>query len=306
MKRAIWVLSLAAALHPVALATPTIAFAQGKPAPAQPQQAQDLLARGQQLFEDQQYEESIQVLSAALLRPGNTKAQKLEIHRLLALNYITLKRNDEAENAVRGLLVENPDYQLPASESPRFRDFFAAVRKKWEAEGRPGLKTEEEPPAPVTLKHSSPSQVDAGSQVDLVAKVDDPKKRVKEVKIFFRTGSSGEFEEAEATLDGAAVRASIPPSVVKPPLVEYYFQVFDNTGAPVGSRGDATTPLRIVVPEPSKGWVLPVILGSSLLAVGATFGILAAAGVFKGSPGGAPPGGGGGGGTGLVNVTILE
>ena len=64
-------------------------------------QPQDLIAKGQQLFEDQQYEDSVQTLSAALLRPNNTKDQKVEIYRLLALNYITLGRKDEADNAVR-------------------------------------------------------------------------------------------------------------------------------------------------------------------------------------------------------------
>src|SRR6185503_19592424 len=115
-------------------------------APAFAQQhrtAQDLVARGRSLFDDQQYEESIQTLSAALLRPSNTLAQKVEIYRLLALNYITLGRKDEAENAVRGLLVQQPDYEIPAKESPRFRDFFAHSRAKWEAEGRPGLAKEE-------------------------------------------------------------------------------------------------------------------------------------------------------------------
>ncbi|MBX3203150.1 MAG: hypothetical protein KF894_33810, partial [Labilithrix sp.] len=90
----------------------SLAFAQPKPAPAKPaasapaqQPPQDLIAKGQELFEDQQYEDSIQTLSAALLRPSNTKEQKVEIYRLLALNYITLGRKDEADNAVRGLLV---------------------------------------------------------------------------------------------------------------------------------------------------------------------------------------------------------
>ena len=96
------------------LSTP--AFAQQPPQPIGPAKAQppasegrgqpvDLIQKGQAQFDEQQYEESIQTLSAALLRPSNTQAQKVEIYRLLALNYITLGRKDEAENAVRGLLV---------------------------------------------------------------------------------------------------------------------------------------------------------------------------------------------------------
>ena len=69
----------------------TASFAQPKPASktAAPAQPQDLIAKGRQLFEDQQYEDSIETLSGALLRPSNTKEQKVEIYRLLALNYIT-------------------------------------------------------------------------------------------------------------------------------------------------------------------------------------------------------------------------
>src|SRR5579885_2262049 len=107
------------------------------PAMAQPKQ-QDLIARGRGLYEDQQYEESIQTLSAAILRPNLAKEQKVEVLRLMALNYITLNRKDEGESAVRGLLAIDPSYELPKNESPRFRDFFAAARKKWEADGRPG------------------------------------------------------------------------------------------------------------------------------------------------------------------------
>ena len=87
-----------------------------------------LTARGQQLFDDQQYEESLQVLSAALVRPGNSPAQRIEIYRLLAYNYITLGRHDEAESACRGIFSLDPSFTLSDRESPRFRDFFVAAR----------------------------------------------------------------------------------------------------------------------------------------------------------------------------------
>ena len=75
-KRANWL------VHGVALSSVGSAFAQGKGGAHAPAQ-QDLIQRGRALFDDQQYEESIQALSAALVRPSNTKAQKLEIYRLL-------------------------------------------------------------------------------------------------------------------------------------------------------------------------------------------------------------------------------
>jgi tetratricopeptide (TPR) repeat protein len=319
-----WI-SLVACLHMIVLATPAFAAppetpmigpapppapakAQSTPAkPASPAKPVDLIQKGQLQFEEQQYEESIQTLSAALLRPSNTSTQKVEIYRLLALNYITLGRKDEAENAVRGLLVQQPDYQIPATESPRFRDFFSQARTKWEAEGRPGIVKDEPTQKPVVLKHGSPTQVDAGNNLELRGKLDDPEGRTGSVKLFYRSGSKGDFTEALAQIENGSVHAQIPGAAIKPPVVDYYFEVLDGTGLLIASRGDASSPLRIAVPEPGgKGWVLPVAIGGSVLGAAAIVGILALAGVFKSSSNG---GGGGttpGRGMSTVSVSVGE
>jgi hypothetical protein len=274
--------ALLAALH--TLAPAGVAWAQPRPAAASAPR-RDLVQIGQQQFDDQQYEESIQTLSAALVRPNNTKAQRVEIYRLLALNYITLNRKDESEAAVRGLLSIQPDYELPKAESPRFRDFFANTKQRWEAEGRPGLVKESEPaPAPVTMLHTSPSQVDPGTKIDLSARMQDPEHRVASVKLFYRTGARGSFKELSAfyAKGQAAAHATIPASAVKPPFVEYYLLGYDKNELPVVSRGDVGAPLRVAVPEPSKGWVLPVVIGG-VVGAAAIVGGLALAGVFKSS-----------------------
>lgn len=306
MKRPVTGLALA-----LALLAPGAASAQGKPkprpaaapAPAAPAPAapQDLVERGRALFEDQQYEDSIQVLSAALMRPNNTKEQRIEIHRLLALDYITLGRKDEAESAVRGLLVIEPDYQLPASESPRFRDFFAEARKRWEAEGRPGFVVEKAPPKPVLLRHASPSSSEPDRGVELRGRLEDPDGRVKALRVFFRTGSKGEFTEAEVEREGQGFRAKIPASAVKPPIVEYYLLAEGAGGEPLVARGEPSAPLRVAVTEPSKGWVLPVAIGGGILGAAVLVGGLALAGVFKSSSP-APSGPG----TSIVSVSVSE
>jgi hypothetical protein len=287
-------------------------LAQAQPPPKKPadaaqpaKQPQDLIARGQQQFDDQQYEESIQTLSGALLRPNNTPAQKVEIYRLLALNYITLGRTQEADNAVRGLLVAQPDYQLPANESPRFREFFAKSREKWEAEGRPGLVKETPQEKPVALKHGSPAQAEAGKAIDLTAKLEDPDGRTGSVRLWFRAGSKGDFESTNAEVEGDAVRASIPGSAVKPPVMDYYLEVLDGAGNVIGSRGDAQSPLRVAVPEKDGGgggWVLPVAIGGGILGAAAIVGILALAGVFSSDS--SPTPNGGGRGTSNVSISI--
>jgi tetratricopeptide (TPR) repeat protein len=267
--RAFGPLALFAALHMVVLSTASPSFAQSRPAAA-PATREDLVQRGQRLFDEQQYEDSIQVLSAALVRPSNTKDQKIEILRLLALDDITLGKKEEAEAYFRALLALSPDYELSSKESPRFRDFFKSTKEKWIADGRPGVVKESEPlPVPVTMQHNSPSQVDPHTQIDLTVKLDDPTNRVDTLKLFYRAGTKDKYTEVLATMDEGSARASIPPIAVKPPFIEYYFLGYDKNNVPIVSRGDVSAPLRIAVPEPSKGWVLPAAIGGGALVVAA-------------------------------------
>jgi hypothetical protein len=242
----------------VAAVSPGDAWAQKgkKPAASTPATGGNLIQTGRNLFEDQRYEESIQTLSAALLKPNTPKNDRIEIYRLLAYNYIALNQKDEAEAAVRGLFVLDPEFSLGSSESPRFKDFFKEVKKKWEADGKPGLVTEEAaPPKPASIKHTSPAQQEQGKEIRLTGELDDPDKRVSSVVLHYRAGSQAKFDKVDARLSERRFRTLIPGDVVKPPLVEYYFEALDGKGLPIASRGDATAPLRIAVPEPPKGSV---------------------------------------------------
>jgi hypothetical protein len=251
---------------------------------AQPQGSLDPIQRGRDLFEDQRYEESIQSLSGALVRPNMTKEQKIEMYRLLALDHITLGDNDEAESFVRALLTLQPDYELPKSESPRFRDFFTNAKNKWEAEGKPGLLTDQSAQKPVGLRHRSPLEAESKARLILTAQVDDPDHRVGSVRLFFRTGVAGKFSEETTQYDPTTgtVRAIFPASAVRPPFVAYYLMARDKTGVPLAASGDADAPFRIVVPDPTPGWVLPVVVGGGVVGItGIVLGALAAGGAFS-------------------------
>ncbi|MFO0587250.1 MAG: hypothetical protein U0441_06920 [Polyangiaceae bacterium] len=246
------------AAAPPALA-PSIANAQTKSAASSTSGGvTTLIQRAAELFDDQQYEESIQTLSAALLRPGSSTKEKIEVYRLLAYNYITLKRAEEADAAVRGLYVLDENFALPATESPRFRDFFDATKKKWVDEGKPGKTasdTSDTAATPIKFTHTSPAEVAPGTQIKLTGTIDDTNGRVRGVQLFYRTGAKGKFNIVAGTYTLGKFNAQIPAKDVKPPLVEYYFEAVDNGGLPVASRGDAAAPLRIVVPEPQKSSV---------------------------------------------------
>ena len=100
---------------------------------------QDLVARGQSLFDDQQYEESIQTLSAAPSSARTTRRRRSS--RSTASSRSTTSRSTGRTRPRAPCAVSSPsspDYALPASESPRFRDFFAAVKKRGRPRGARG------------------------------------------------------------------------------------------------------------------------------------------------------------------------
>lgn len=210
-----------------------------------------LIKKGENFFDDQRYEESTQTLSAALLRPDISKAQKLEVFKLLAFNYILLGKKEEADGAVRGLLVTDESFELPANESPRFRDFFAESRKHWVDEGRPGKQSESTDVKKVSAKirHASPAQVSKGSSVTLSGDIDDAEGAVSQVRLYYRQGSSDKFVATKVEYAMRKFSVEIPGSSVKPPLVEYYLEALDENGLPIATRGDAESPLRIAVPD---------------------------------------------------------
>jgi hypothetical protein len=228
---------------------PAIATAQGKVS------TQKLIDDAKSKFDDQQYDESIQKLSAALLRQDVTKAQKIEVYRWLAYNYIVLKQEESARTAAFALYAIDEGFELPKSESPKFREPFKKFKEQWIEEGKPGVTKEEKPVAPVVLKHLPPAEVPHDQSVAISGSYEDADKRVAKISLFYRTGSSGKFIELPMTVGTGAFKANIPGSAVKPPLLEYYVQASDKGGLAVASRGDAETPLRIAVASEKEGSV---------------------------------------------------
>ena len=218
--------------------------------------AQKLIDNAKKSFDDAQYDESIQLLSAALLKFDISDPQKVEVYKWLAYNYIVLKKDEAAKSAVYKLYAVDEGYELPKSESPRFREPFTKWKQAWLDDGKPGqVAPTEKPPAPVLIKHLPASEVPHDQSVAISGTVEDPDKRVSKVILFYRTGSSGSFSQLPASLSLGSFSANIPASAAKPPIVEYYVQAVDKDGLAVGTRGDADIPLRIVVQAEAEGSV---------------------------------------------------
>jgi hypothetical protein len=235
------------------LALPGVGYAQSK----KKQTVSSLIKKGQKHFDEQKYEESIQTLSAALMRPGIAGEEKIKVFQLLAYNYIVLQRTEEADGAVRGLLVIDEEYSLPETESPRFRDFFDKVRKEWEDDGKPGLETKTGPTSRVKINHQSPAEADPGATINLEGEVDDPDIEVSTVNVSYRAGTKGKFKATKAKYAMRKFTVDIPGDVVEPPLVEYYIEARSKAGLPIAIRGDAENPLRIAVSESSSVFTSP-------------------------------------------------
>ena len=252
-------------------------------------QTNSLLSRATAMYDDQRYEESIQVLSAALVRPGSPVNEKIALYKLMAQNYILLRKDDESESAFRALLVLSSEFRLPASESPRFRVVFDKVRAKWEAEGRPGLvRASAAPLAEVKLSCKGEGVAKNGEAYALDAVLVDAGMRAMRLTLFSRVSGKGKFAVAwqgDALKGKSSLR--VAPGGVKAPLLEYYVEADDAGGLALASCGDATQPFRVAVPESKSGswvpWAVGGVVGAGLLVGG-----LALAGVFKSSPS-APP-----------------
>jgi len=241
-------------------AAPALAQGRGNP----------LIRQGQSQYDDLEFEQALQTLSAALIRAGNTPQQKTTIYRLLAFTYLALGREEEAAGAYRSLLSIEPAFVPGADVAPQTRTFLDGVKQAWEAEGRPGFQTQ--PPAPVTVRHRSPAQADRGTEVALEATVDDPDNRVRSLIFAYHQGASQAedrevFQRIEAAREGSTFRATLPAEAVAPPLVEYYLEALDANGLPVAGRGDVAAPLRIAVAAPSSSifaspwfWIITGVL----------------------------------------------
>jgi hypothetical protein len=267
---------------------------------AQEEGAKALIAKGQDLFDEQRYDESIQTLSAVVARKDIPPEQRIAALKLMAYNHIVLGNLGQAKGVVWSIYAEDEDYELGEEESPRFRDFFKKHKKSWIEAGRPGKATATEP-VNVKIKHSPPAEAEAGLAISLSGVVEDPDAKVAQMRVYYRTGTDGKFEFSPVKFTMRKFTVDIPADYVESPVVEYYIQALDGNGLPVATRGDAEAPLRVRVPGEEGGalsapalWV-PVGIGIAVtLAVTIPLALF-----FSGNLGGSQ-------GESTVTVTVFE
>lgn len=253
-----------------------------------------LIAEGIQQYDDLMYEESVNTLSAALMRPGNTSAQMTEIYKYLGLDYLLLEKPDEAAGAFRQLLIIDENWSFDtATTSPKITTFFNATKQKWIEEGKPGKVVSEQPK--VTIAHKVPDQAVKGEPINIKFTVTDPGKVAAQVLLNFRVDKAYQSVKAMPTETPSAetiYMATIPGEAVMPPYVDYFVVVKDSKGTTVASRGDEDAPLRIPLQGQDGGgsiakkWWFWTIIGVVVVGVtgGVVGGVLSKKGNHSSSP----------------------
>ncbi|MBN1774608.1 MAG: tetratricopeptide repeat protein [Deltaproteobacteria bacterium] len=209
-----------------------------------------LIQQGVQLYNDLEYEASVDALQRALVRAENVPEQKVAIFKFLALDYLVLGRQEDARQAFRQLLAIQPEFQLdPAVFSPEYRQFLEGVRAEWEGQGRPGWVSPQSRLRPATIDHRMPDEAVRGESLDLQATVEDPDGRVRRFVVAYRSAGQSDFARMEAQATSTGYAATIAGDRVEPPVIEYFFEVLDDGNNVVGRKGDERTPLRVPVPS---------------------------------------------------------
>ena len=237
----------------------------------------ELLRQGLELYEELEYERAVEVLSAALLEPGNSEQELLTIYQTLGTLYVFLGRQQEAALALERLLCVDNEFSFGEYASPRIREVFDQVRADWDedqCEERRGGSTA----ATVTMDHESPNAADPGDQLDIQVVIEDPDGLVDAVVLHYRAAGEEGFNERPAAMTSPGTfDATIPSDAVAAPAAEYYVQAVNAEGEPLTALGTARAPLRVPVSGPGEGgsvarqWWFWTIIG--VVVVGAGLGL---------------------------------
>ncbi len=283
VKRAVALAVALALLAPVAPAAGPLA---PPAAHADAAQVKKLLAAGEQLFEDQEYDKVIRVLRPVTTDAAATRAQRLRALELVALSQLILGDDAAARASFERLLDIDPGFQLTdQSGSPRIREFFDEVRAR---------VLGADAGASAALDHAAPTEAPAARRLELDVRVTAGEDHVKEVRFFVRRRGTQDYDEVAAAFRGGArwrVRWT-PPASADPYVVEYYLEGRGLAGEPVARAGSPEAPLTIEITA-GQGEARPwyrrwyVWAGAGALAAGALGAIWLAGGADEGS---LPPG----------------
>jgi hypothetical protein len=255
--------------------------------PVGPAAIETYLARGQKLFDDQEYAGSIQTLAPVTRDARATRAQRLRALELIALAEFIKGDQGAARATFERILDIDPGYQLrDTSGSPKVRAFFEELKKQL----IPGY----DPNATAELEHAAPTAGTAGHSIELDVRAIHG--NVFDLVVATRRRGELTYHTTTASpLGDGKWRARVTPEAsAKPYELEYYIEARDAGGATIGRVAAPAPPLEIALaaggPDAHGAWYSRwyVIAGAAVVAAGVT-GVIAVE--SRGPPPGTlPPG----------------
>ena len=252
------------------------------------QQIEKFLARGQSLFDDQEYAAAIQALGPVTRDARATRAQRLRALEIVALAHFIRGDEGAARATFERILDIDPGYQLrDTSGSPRIRAFFDELKRR--------LIPNYDPAAGADLEHAAPTAGTAARPIELEVRATRGKERVFEIVVATRRRGELSYQIKSALPRGETKwRARItPPASSKPYVLEYYVEARDAGGAPIARIAAPDTPLEIALaaggPEKRPWYSRWYVIGGAVV-VGATITGLVVAADRGPGPGTLPPG----------------
>ncbi len=107
----------------------TMLFAAGALAADEAQKAEALIKEAIDAYDTMDYSGALPLLQQAEQLPGLTPLQRVNILKYRAFILILDAKEILARDAVTAIYELKPDFELPATVSPKFRRFFAEVRR---------------------------------------------------------------------------------------------------------------------------------------------------------------------------------
>jgi hypothetical protein len=250
--------------------------------------------KGIKLFNDLEYQKSIDVLRGVLGKQQNlTKQELTETYKFLAFDHLVLGNEGEAERLFKELLKIDPWYELDPMSSPRFLDFFAKVKKSMPPPPKKVATltaSGERSPVEMTYTTSPSSRAIKDAPLTFSVGIADPERRHSRIVLLHRKPGAPEFSTVTARrVDNGRYEIILPGLLVQGPALEFYIAAEDEQGNKIGLLGSPQLPLSMEVGEDeSKGFYATWWFWTGVGAAVA-LGVVTAFALSSG--GNAPPGG---------------
>ncbi len=239
------------------------------PAPVTPATIDTFVARGQKLFDDQDYAAAVQTLAPVTRDARATRAQRLRALEISALAQLITGDKAAARATFERILDIDPGYQLrDTTGSPKIRAFFEDLKKQLV----PGF----DPDAGADLEHAAPTAGTAGRTIEIEVRVT----RGNVFDLALATRRRGELAYRVVPMvprgDGRWRVHVVPDASSKPYMLEYYVAARDAGGATIARIAAPDAPLEIALaaggPEGHRPWYgrWYVIAGAAAVAAGVT------------------------------------